>query len=151
MWKNTAKACVYALFEPGQPALVQCDSSVSHILSRLPQLSTSVWVTKDRSPAHTSAICSAFLTHLCNSSSFCVRDHSIPQKQFFRRASESWWMLLIMWCLSVAPRSIFQFSDTKWATLSGNGVCRAWKHQKLNSESLCSGRQQRKRRETQMN
>lgn len=119
-------------------------------LSSFVQTSTvvSLSLSQNRSfPAHNSATCSAFWTYLCNSPSFCIRQHKtssgdtfIQQKLFFGRGvmlvaclGESWWTLLTISCLCAVPRSILKFYDTKWATLSGSGVCRAWKHQKLNS------------------
>lgn len=110
---------------------------VSVVLSRLPQLSVSVWVRTDISPTHDSAL----RIYLCNSPGFGVRDHKtsqggkfIPQKLIFITTvaclGESWCWLSDACVQCWGP--CCSFYDTKWAMLSGNGVCRAWKHQKLN-------------------
>lgn len=145
---QSLSSCFFFFLKADQPPLFPCVSSVNQISS------CHRGSTVESFPPHNSATCSAFWAYLCNSPRFCVRDHKtssrgtfIPQKQIFFLGGVSWERLVWLkadkrcWLCNACVQCwgpYCSFMTASEQTVGGNGVCRAWKHQKLSSNGSTS-------------
>lgn len=127
--------------------------NLSSFFPRPPQLTASVWVWKDLSPAHKSAICSEFLTYLCNSPSFCQRPlnstHAVFLGELLRTGECCW---LDDACVQLrGPSRSFMTPSKRSSVEMGFVELESNRNWTVIVGILCRGRRQWKRRGTQVN